>query len=592
MSDYVTPLPEINFVLNELLDYERLTQLPDFADATPELTAAVLEEAGKFAEQVFAPLNQVGDIQGVRVEGDKVVTADGFAEAYRLFVENQWLSLAQDPAFGGQGLPFSVHLAVSEMWQSACTSLALCPLLTAGGIDALSAHASDELKQIYLPKMISGTWTATMNLTEPHAGSDLSNLKTKAEPHGDHYLLRGQKIFITWGEHEMAENIVHIVLAPMIDAPPGNRGLSLFLVPKFLVSEDGSLGARNDLRVVSTEHKLGIHASPTCVMSFGENDGAVGYLIGQPGDGLACMFTLMNHARLEVGLQAVALAEPAYQAALAYARERVQGHDVETGESVTIIKHADVQRMLMQMKAMTESMRAFTYDGAFSHDLRKHGKDDDEKRHFDERFALLTPIIKAWSSELVNEVTSLGIQVHGGMGFIEETGAAQYYRDARIAAIYEGTNGIQANDLVSRKILRDQGAALGSYIEEINATIDRLKQATDARLVGLAQRLKEAVGNLESGSRFLLENAQESPRFVGAVAYNFLMMMGYVCGGWYVAKAAEKAQQKLDSGDDFYARKFSVAEFYFSQLLPRHKSFLEAIVEGAEPGVELSEDCF
>lgn len=594
MADYVAPNREIGFVINELLDYGQLANLPDFAEATPELTGSVLEEAGKFAQQVFAPLNRVGDQQGVRVEGDQVITADGFKEAYQLFVENGWLSLAQDPTYGGQGLPYLIHMAGCEMWNSACTSLALCPLLTAGALDAMVAHASDELKQQFMPNLVSGRWTATMNLTEPHAGSDLSTLKTRATPDGPHYRLRGQKIFITWGEHDMAENIIHIVLAPMQDAPPGNKGLSLFLVPKYLVNEDGSLGERNDLRVVSTEHKLGIHASPTCVMSFGENEGAIGYLIGQPGDGLACMFTLMNHARLEVGLQGMAISERAYQGALAYAKERIQGRDVETGESAAIIKHADVQRMLMSMKSLTEAMRALTFDGAYQHDLRKHGLTPEQRRHHEERFALLTPVIKAWSTELVNEVTSLGVQIHGGMGFIEETGAAQHYRDARITAIYEGTTGIQANDLVGRKVLRDQGAALGTLVAEIGEIIDRFQKSDNTQLRRLAQQLQEAVTNLEAGTRFVLEQAASSQRFVGAVAYNFLMMMGYICAAWYMARAAEVAVEQINAGskDDFYRKKLESTNFYFSQLLPRHKSHLEAIVQGAQIGVELSEASF
>ena len=495
-------------------------------------------------------------------------------------------SLAQDPCYGGQGLPFLVHLAASEMWHGACTSLALCPLLTAGGIDALHAHGSDALKLRYLPSLISGKWTATMNLTEPHAGSDLSTLKTRAEPQGDHYLLRVQKIYITWGEHDMAENIIHTVLAPMIDAPPGNKGLSLFLVPKYLVNDDGTLGERNDLKVVSSEEKLGIHASPTCVMSFGENHGAVGYLIGEPGDGLACMFTLMNHARLEVGLQAVAIGERSYQDALAYAKERVQGRNVESGEPATIIQHADVQRMLMQMKSMTEAMRSLAYDGAYCHDLRIHG-DTDQQRRYNERFALLTPVVKAWCSELVNEVASLGIQVHGGMGFVEESGAAQHYRDARITAIYEGTNGIQANDFVGRKVLRDQGAALGAYLEEIADTAAALQNA-DATLAGL---LRSAGENLNRTARFLLENAQKSQRFVGAVAYNFLMMMGYVAGAYYMARAALQAAEKSDS-DEFYQKKMVSVRFYFSQILPRYLSYMNAVTGGADIGIALSEDCF
>ncbi len=591
MADYVAPAREIGFVVNELLDYQELNQLNSFGEATPELTGAILDEAGKFAGEVMGPLNRVGDTQGVKIEGDTVRTPDGFADAYQLFVDNQWLSLAQDPQYGGQGLPFLVHLAASEMWNSACTSMALCPMLTAGAIDTLMAHGSEHLKDNYLPNLVTGKWSATMNLTEPHAGSDLSTLKTRAEPEGDHYRIRGQKIYITWGEHDMAENIIHIVLAPMVDAPPGNKGLSLFLVPKFLPNEDGTPGERNDVRVVSTEHKLGIHASPTCVMAFGENDGAIGYLIGEPGDGLACMFTLMNHARLEVGLQGVALAERAYQDALAYAKERVQGRNVETGEPARIIEHADVQRMLMQMKSMTDAMRGLTYDGAYSHDFRTHGRDDDEKRRFNERFALLTPVVKAWCTELVNEVTSLGVQVHGGMGFIEETGAAQHYRDARIAAIYEGTNGIQANDLVGRKLLRDQGAALTTYLNEVLDTAESLEGNAELKPIGVA--LRSATENLQTAARYILENAQSNQKFVGAVAYNFLMSMGYVAGGWYMAKTAEKAAAGVEGDErEFYEKKLASVKFYFSQLLPRHRSYMDAVVSGADIGVALNEECF
>ncbi|MEK9821997.1 MAG: acyl-CoA dehydrogenase [Gammaproteobacteria bacterium] len=589
MADYVAPTRDISFVMNELLDYSKINALDKFKDATSELTGAILDEAGKFAADVMAPLNRVGDLQGVKVEDNTVVTPEGFKEAYQLFVDNQWLSLAQDPEYGGQGMPFLLHLAVSEMWNSACMSLALCPMLTAGGIDALMAHASDEIKTKYLPNLVTGKWSGTMNLTEPHAGSDLSTLKTRAEPVGDHYLIRGQKIYITWGEHDMTENILHIVLAPMIDAPPGNKGLSLFLVPKFKVNDDGSLGERNDVRVVSTEHKLGIHASPTCVMSFGENEGAVGYLIGEPGDGLACMFTLMNHARLEVGLEGVSLAERAYQDALAYAKDRVQGRNVETGEPAAIIQHADVQRMLMTMRSLTDAMRGLAYDGAWSHDIRMHGSDDDKRRH-GERFALLTPVVKAWCTELVNEITSVGIQVHGGMGFIEESGAAQHYRDARITSIYEGTNGIQANDLVGRKVLRDQGAALNAYVEEIMQTVEQIEGNDELKTI--AGQLREAVGNLQEGARFVIENAQRDSNFIGAVSYNFLMMMGYVAGAWYMARTAELAVRARDEDAAFYDRKLMSAKFYFAQMLPRHGAYLTAVKEGADAGLALDASCF
>lgn len=591
MAEYVPPSREIGFVINELLDYSRLAELNDFSEATTELISAVLDEAAKFAGKVMAPLNRIGDQQGIKLQGDEVITPDGFADAYQLFVENQWLSLAQDPQYGGQGLPYIVHLAASEMWNSACASMAICPLLTAGGIDALMAHASEELKDKYLPSLVSGKWTATMNLTESHAGSDLSTLKTRAEPEGESYRIRGQKIFITWGEHDMAENILHLVLAPMIDAPAGNRGLSLFLVPKFLVGDDGHLGERNDLRVIATEDKLGIHASPTCVMSFGENNGAVGYLIGQAGDGLACMFTLMNHARLEVGLQGLSLSERSYQDALAYAKDRIQGRNIKTGAPAAIIEHADVQRMLMSMKSLTEAMRGLTYDGAFSHDLEIHGKDETERALYKGRFALLTPLIKAWCTELVNEITSLGIQVHGGMGFIEETGAAQHYRDARILSIYEGTNGIQANDLVERKVLRDQGVALASYITEMLKTVERVKYV--GALESMAIQLQDAVANLQSASAYVFERAGTDQKFVGAIAYNFLMMMGYVAGAWYMAQSAEKALAELDSGDaPFYRKKLLSANFYFAQMLPRHKAYLDAVVSGADIGIELNGESF
>lgn len=591
MANYVAPSKEIDFVLTKVLDYKKLNSLPAFSEATPELTEAILDNAAKFASEVIAPINRVGDAEGVKVQGSEVKTASGFVEAYRQFVDSEWLALAQNPSYGGQGLPFLVHLAASEMWNSACTSFALCPMLTAGAIDALSDHANEDLKQRYLPNLVTGKWSATMNLTEPHAGSDLSKLRTIAEPVGDHYLIKGQKIYITWGEHDMAENIIHIVLAPMVDAPPGNKGLSLFLVPKFLPSADGGLGERNDLKVVSTEHKLGINASPTCVMSFGEDTGAIGYLIGKPGDGLACMFTLMNHARLEVGLQGVALSERSYQDALAYAKDRVQGRNSQTGEPARIIEHADVQRMLMQMRSMTDAMRGLTYDGAYAHDFRVNGSSQEEREFYQDRFALLTPLVKAWCTELVNEVTSLGIQVHGGMGFIEETGAAQHYRDARIAAIYEGTNGIQANDLLGRKVLKDQGAAMRSYIAEILQTAGTLKSNSEFKKI--AEMLEEAANNLETTTNFVIENSKLGQNFVGGVAFNFLMMMGYVSGSWYMARSAERALVFDHDGDnEFINRKLASVRFYFAQLLPRYKGYMDAVINGADIGFSMNESNF
>lgn len=590
MADYKAPISEISFVINDLLNINQLAEIAEFAEATPELVDAVVEEAGKFAAEVIAPINRIGDIQHSKAANGAVTTPDGFKEAYAQFIENGWLSLAQPTEFGGQGLPFTLHMAASEFWNSANMSLALCPMLSAGAIDALVAHADDQLRNKFLPKMVAAEWAGTMNLTESHAGSDLSNLKTKATPNGDHYLIKGQKIYITWGEHDMTENIIHIVLAPLVDAPAGVKGLSLFLVPKFLVNEDGSLGERNDLTVVSTEEKMGINASPTCVMSFGDKTGAVGYMIGEPGQGLNCMFTLMNHARLEVGLEGVGLSERAYQDALDYAKQRVQGRNPETGEATTIIGHSDVQRMLMQMKSMTDAMRAVCFDASMSHDLRGHASSDEERAYHSTKFALLTPITKAWCTELVNEVTSLGIQVHGGMGFIEETGVAQHYRDARITAIYEGTNGIQANDLVGRKLMRDSGAGFTTLMSEMDSTVEAL-----AANLGIVESFVEHKEQLQKTAAFILENAGSDTRFEGAIAYNFLMQMGYVCGAWYHLRSFKAAQIKLDAGEgdsQFYANKQLAAKFFINQLLPRATSYSDAVVAGAEVGCELSEAAF
>ena len=590
MADYKAPINEISFVLNDLLDINSLTKIPDFAEATPELDSAVEEEAGKFAADVFAPINRVGDVEHSRAINGEVISAPGFKEAYQHFVENGWLSLAQDPNYGGQGLPFTVHMAASEFWNSANVAMALCPMLTAGAIDALVAHADEDLRQTYMPKLISGEGTGTMNLTEPHAGSDLSNLKTKATAVGDHYLLKGQKIYITWGEHDMTDNIVHIVLAPLDDAPSGVKGLSLFLVPKFLVNEDGSLGERNDVKVVSTEEKLGINGSPTCVMSFGEEQGAIGYMIGEPGQGLACMFTLMNHARLEVGLEGVGLSERAYQDALDYAKQRVQGRSAETGEATAIIGHADVQRCLMQMKSLTDAMRALCFDASMSHDLRTHAVDQEEKNYHSTRFALLTPITKAWCTELVNEITSLGIQVHGGMGFIEETGVAQHYRDARITSIYEGTNAIQANDLVGRKLIRDGGAGFRDLMAEMNATIASLDEQ-DAMTKLFVKSKKE----LENSAEFILKNANSNAHFAGAIAFNFMMQAGYVIGAWYHLRSAKIATQMIsdNEGDkQFLGNKVLAAKFYVTQMLPRSAAYGDAVTLGAEIGCELSAASF
>lgn len=598
MAEYQAPVRETLYVMNELLDVAQLERQSRFSDFSVEMATAILEEGGKFAAEVFAPINREGDIVGSHAQdvgsdaggvGSDVgvVTPEGFREAYQQYVDNAWLSLAQDEAFGGQNLPFTLHMAVSEYFNSANMSLALCPMLTAGAIDVLMAHGDDKLQSAYLAKIVTGEWTATMNLTEAHAGSDLSSLKTKAIAQDDHYLIKGQKIFITWGDHDMTDNIVHIVLAPIEGAVAGVKGLSLFLVPKFLLNAEGGVEQRNDVSVVSTEHKLGINASPTCVMSFGDNDGAIGHLIGEPGDGLRCMFTLMNHARLEVGLEGVAMSERAYQDALEYAKDRTQGRNAATGESAKIIEHADVQRMLMQMKSSTEAMRALVLDASMSHDLRLHADDESVRHNHAKRFQLLTPIVKAWCTELVNEVTSLGIQVYGGMGYIEESGVAQHYRDARITSIYEGTNGIQAADLIGRKLIKDEGERFNMLISEIESSLQSLKSEGDAALYN---QVKMAVEFLKQTAGSILQNAETSPFFAGRVAYNFMMQIGYVLGAWYHLRSHKISTE--NSLDAFYQRKCQSAQFYIEQLLPRAAAYGQAVLASAESSAELSADSF
>ena len=450
MSDYAAPLADIRFALNEVAGLQNILGLSQYEDITSDLVDAVLDEADKFAGGVLAPLHKIGDQQGARLENGVVRMPDGFPEAYKAYVDGGWNGPPFDPAYGGQGLPWVVTTALNEIWGSANLGFSLGPLLTQGAVELLSAHASEEQKEKYLEAMITGRWTGTMNLTEPQAGSDVGALRTKAVKNGDHYLISGQKIFISYGDHEMAENIIHLVLARTEGAPDGIKGISLFIVPKILVNDDGSLGHRNDVRPMSLEHKLGIHASPTAVMGYGENEGAVGYLIGEECRGIQYMFTMMNNARLGVGLQGLSVAERAYQQAVTFAKDRVQMRDAVAGSksSVAIAHHPDVRRMLLRMRAQTEAMRCLAYVAAAGLDVANHHPDPEVKASAQERVDLLIPIVKAWSTDLGNEVASTNVQVHGGMGFIEETGAAQLYRDVRIAAIYEGTNGIQSIDLV------------------------------------------------------------------------------------------------------------------------------------------------
>jgi alkylation response protein AidB-like acyl-CoA dehydrogenase len=512
----------------------------------------------------------------VKLTSDGVQPADGFKQAYQEYAQGGWSSLYFDEQYGGQGLPFSFSMPVAEMMNAANMSLGLCPMLTAGATEAIVAHGSEALKDVYLPKMVSGEWTGTMNLTEPHAGTDLAVIKSTATPDGDHFRIKGQKIFITWGDHDMTDNIIHLVLAKLPDAPDGVKGISLFLVPKFLVNADGSLGQRNDAYAINVEHKMGIHASPTCVMSYGDNDGAIGYLVGQPHQGLAAMFTMMNNERLVVGLQGVGLSDRAYQGALEYARERVQCAAPGTRERGAIIHHPDVRRMLMTMRSLTEAGRAVAYATAAQIDLSHKAKTPEARGLANKRVGLLTPIAKGWCTEASQEVTSLGVQVHGGMGFVEETGAAQHQRDARILTIYEGTTGIQALDLVGRKTLFDQGAAMADLVQQMRDDL-----AKHGHGVNQTQQhnMAEAINGLESCYQLLLEQAPDDVMFAGSVSYDLLMLSGYVCGAWQMVRSAD-----LVASEDnlrFKTNKLATAAYYLDHILPRFEFHRRSIVAGS-----------
>jgi 3-(methylthio)propanoyl-CoA dehydrogenase len=591
MSTYIAPLRDMRFVMTELADLGALSSLPGLEEVTPELADAVLEEAARLAAEVLAPLNKTGDEQGARLTPDGVVAADGFAQAYRQFSAGGWGGLSGDPAFGGQGLPELLNAAAVEMWNSANMAFALCPVLTAGATEALRQHGSEELRQRYLQNLVSGAWTGTMNLTEPQAGSDLAAVRTKAVPEGDHYRLYGQKIFITWGDHDMTDNVIHLVLARTPDAPEGVRGISLFLVPKFLLNADGSPGQRNDVHCVSLEHKLGIHASPTCVMSFGDRDGAIGYLVGHENKGLAHMFTMMNEARQKVGVQGLAIAERAYQQAREYAKERVQGRPAasRSGQAVAIIHHPDVRRMLLTMKSQIEAMRAFAYVIAADMDRTHRHPDDSERARRQARVDLLIPVLKGWCTELGVEIASLGVQVHGGMGYIEETGACQFLRDARIATIYEGTTGIQAADLVGRKLASDGGAAMAALIVEMQSVALELERSADARLVPIGIAFAVSVQALEDATRWMLRTGASGIDEALASSVDYLMMTGYVCGGWQMARAALAASKNDAAGDDqdFQRTKLATARFYAEKILPKAHALRETILRGASGAIDI-----
>jgi len=587
MTEFAAPIRDMRFVLNELGLLDQVAELPGCEEVGAELVDAILDEAGKFAGDVLAPLSRVGDLQGATLENGVVRTADGFADAYRGFVEGGWGSVAGPLEFGGQGLPWLVNTVLFEMWVGACTAWTLCPTLTMGAVELLLAHGTDAQKALYLPKLVSNEWAGTMNLTEPQAGSDLGALRCRAEPEGDHYRITGQKIFITYGEHDMAENIVHLVLARLPDAPKGVKGISLFLVPKFLPDESGNPGQRNDLRAISLEHKLGIHASPTCVMSFGDAGGATGYLVGEKNKGLACMFTMMNNARMNIGVSGIGLSERAYQQARDYARERNQFGP--------IIHHPDVRRMLMTMRTLVEAMRALTYDAALQLDIARRHPDDATRRAARARADLLTPVVKAWCSDTGVEVASLGLQTHGGMGYIEETGAAQLFRDSRIAPIYEGTNGIQANDLVGRKVLRDKGLAAKSYFAAMR---DWGKQIAGKELGpagNLPTRLAAAIDSLERATDWLI--AQNDPDQARALAgaTPYLKLFGTVAAGAMMARAVEAVLAGRDANgndDAFYEAKLQTAGFYADNILPQADGLATIVTDSADSVLALDEALF
>ena len=594
---YVAPLKDMVFVMNELAGLAAISQLPGCEDATPETAEAVLEENAKFCSEVVAPLNWAGDCAPSSWHGGEVKTTPGFKEAFKAFGQAGWQGVQHPVNYGGQGLPKLIATPCIEMLNSANLSFALCPLLTDGAIEALMTAGTDAQKDVYLEKLISGQWTGTMNLTEPQAGSDLSLVRSRAVPEADGtYKVFGTKIYITYGEHDMAENIIHLVLARTPDAPEGVKGISLFIVPKFLVKADGSLGDRNDVHCVSIEHKLGIKASPTAVLQYGDHGGAIGYLVGQENRGLEYMFIMMNAARFAVGMQGISVAERAYQKAVGYARDRVQSRDLAgSAGPVAIIHHPDVKRMLMSMRAQTEAARALSYVTAAAFDAAHHHADEATRKVNNAFYDFMVPIVKGWSTEMSIDVASTGVQVHGGMGFIEETGAAQHYRDARILTIYEGTTAIQANDLVGRKTLRDGGELAKNLLGQVTATAAELISSGNAELIAIGQRLAAASSDLKSIVEFIAANGKSDIKaaFAGSVPY--LKIAGIVFGGWQMARAAKIATAKLAEGGgdaSFYKAKIATARFFADHYLSTSSAARISVVEGSAGVLALADEQF
>ena len=594
---YKAPLKDMLFNIQHIANIEAIAKIPGFEDAGFETAQAVLEECAKFNEGVLSPLNWAGDQNPSSFKAGVVTTTPGFKEAFKQYVEGGWQGLQHPADYGGQGLPKTIGAACGEMLNSANMSFALCPLLSDGAIEALLTAGSDELKAVYLEKLVSGQWTGTMNLTEPQAGSDLAMVRSRAESQADgSYKVFGTKIYITYGEHDMAENIVHLVLARVSGAPEGVKGISLFVVPKFMVNKDGSVGERNDVHCVSIEHKLGIKASPTAVLQYGDKGGAVGYVVGEENRGLEYMFIMMNSARYAVGMQGIAIAEMAYQKAVAFAKDRVQSRPVDGSikASAPIIHHPDVKRMLMTMRAYVEGCRAMASGAAAAYDATHHHPDADVRKHNESFYEFMVPLVKGYSTEMSLDVTSMGVQVHGGMGFIEETGAAQYLRDARILTIYEGTTAIQANDLIGRKTARDGGQTAKAIAAQIEATEGELMAQGSADAVAVSKRLAAARRALLDVVDFVVSHAKARPNaaFAGSVPY--LMLAGNVVAGWQMGRSLLAAQQQLDKGVDvdFMRAKITTARFYADHLLTKAPGMRDSIVEGADSVTALALEAF
>lgn len=590
--DYAAPLKDMRFTLDQIAGLAELGQLPGLENADGETVAAVLEEAAKFASGVLSPLNRGGDQHGAKIDNGVVRTAPGFADAYKKFAEGGWNGMPFAEELGGGGMPWAVTMAAQEMVQAANLSFSLCPLLTQGAIDAIMAHGTDAQKALYLPKMVSGEWTGSMNLTEPQAGSDVGALKAKAVPVGDGtYKIKGMKIFITYGEHDMADNIVHLVLARLPDAPAGTKGISLFIVPKFIPDANGKPGKRNDLRVVSLEHKLGIHASPTCVMSYGDNDECIGWLLGAENQGMRCMFTMMNNARLSVGCQGLAIAERAYQQALDYAEQRKQGRHpgMTADQHVAIIEHADVRRTLMLMRSLTEACRGLIYLNAAAIDRAHHSADEAERKSWKAMVELFTPLSKSFATDVGCEVASMGVQLHGGMGFIEETGAAQHYRDARILPIYEGTNGIQAIDLVTRKLPLNGGETVKALFAQIGGTVAELAKGGEA-FTSIHANLDAALKSLTKASLWMGGQLGKNPEAALAGATPFLRAFATTVGGWLLARQALAAKAEIAGGssDPYFSAKIVSARIYAEQVLSGVDGFCRAATEGSAALAEVT----